>query len=57
MIGFSDLEIHSDMIKLEDDNPNITFGPHFEDARDNVAPFYIALNVHDRLLHNCMLDS
>jgi hypothetical protein len=57
MIGFSDLEIHSDMIKLEDDKPNITFGPHFEGARDNIAPFYITLNVHDRLLHNCMLDS
>jgi hypothetical protein len=57
MIGFSSPESHSDVIKLEDDNPNITFGPHFEGARDTVSPFYITLNVHDRLLHNCMLDS
>jgi hypothetical protein len=57
MIGFSDLESHSDVINLEDDKPNITFGPHFEGARDTIAPFYITLNVHDRLLHNCMLDS
>jgi ribonuclease HI len=56
-IGFSELESHSDVINLEDDKPNITFGPHFEGARDTVAPFYITLNVHDRLLHNCMLDS
>jgi hypothetical protein len=45
------------VIKLEYDKPNITFGPHFEGSRDTVAPFYITLNVHDRLLHNCMLDS
>jgi hypothetical protein len=47
MIGFSDLESHSDVINLEYDKPNITFGPHFEGARDTVAPFYITLNVHD----------
>ena len=45
------------MLNLEYDKPNITFGPHFEGARDTIAPFYITLNVHDRLLHNCMLDS
>jgi len=43
------------MINVEDDKPNITFGPHFDDARDTVIPFYITLNVHDRFLHNCML--
>jgi hypothetical protein len=29
MIGVSELESHSDVINLEDDRPNITFGPHF----------------------------
>ena len=57
MIGFSDPEIHSDVINLEDDKPNITFGPHFKGVRDIVSPFYITPNVHDRLLHNYMLDS
>jgi hypothetical protein len=57
MIGILDLESHSNMINLEDDKPNIAFGLHFEGVRDTVAPFYITLNVHDRLLHNCMLDS
>jgi hypothetical protein len=57
MIKFSYLESQSDVINLEDDKPNITFGPHFEGARYTVAPFYITLNVHDRLLHNYMLDS
>jgi hypothetical protein len=56
VIGCSNQESQSDEINLEDDKPNITFGPHFEGARDTVAPFYITINVHDRLLHNCMLD-
>jgi hypothetical protein len=33
------------------------FGPHIENEKDCVAPFYIALTVHYHLLHNCMLDS
>ena len=57
MIGCSDQESQSDEINLEDDKPNITFGPHFKGARDTISPFYITLNVHDRLLHNCMLES
>jgi ribonuclease HI len=57
MIGVSELESQSDVINLEDDRPNITFGPHFEGSKDNIAPFYITLNIHDQLLHNCMLDS
>jgi ribonuclease HI len=57
MIGVSELESQSDVINLEDDRPNITFGPHFEGSKDNIAPFYITLNVYDQLLHNCMLDS
>ena len=57
MIGVSELESQSDVINLEDDRPNITFGPHFEGSKDNIAPFYITLNIYDQLLHNCMLDS
>jgi hypothetical protein len=57
MISFSENESQADVINLEDDKPNIIFGPHFEGAKDTVAPFYITLTVFDHLLHNCMLDS
>jgi hypothetical protein len=57
MISFSENESQVDVINLEDDKPNIIFGPHFEGARDIVAPFYITLTVFNHLLHNCMLDS
>ena len=52
MINFLDLESQSDVINLEDDKPNITFGPHFEGVRDTVTPFYITLKVHNRLFHD-----
>jgi len=56
VMGVYEPESHSDVINLEDDRTNITFGPHFEGFKDNVTPFYITLNIHDQLLHNCMLD-
>ena len=47
-----------DTINLQDDNPTIYFGPDIaEKDDDSIPPFYISLNVHDKLLHNCLLDS
>jgi hypothetical protein len=56
-MGVSKLERYYDVLNLEDDKPNITFGPHFEGAKDTISPFYITLNVYYQLLHNFMLDS
>ena len=57
VMGVSKQESQFDILNLEDDKTNITFGPHFEGAKDTVSPFYITLNVYDQLLHNCLLDS
>jgi hypothetical protein len=57
MIRFSEDEIQADVINLDDDKLNIVLGPHFEGARDTIAPFYITLTLLDHLLHNYMLDS
>jgi hypothetical protein len=45
--------------KIEEMNKLIKdmFGPHIENDKDSMAPFYITITVHDQLLHNCMLDS
>jgi hypothetical protein len=40
---------------LQDEEPTI-FGPHIENIKYCVSPFYITLTVHAHLLHNCMLD-
>jgi hypothetical protein len=56
MIIFSEDKSQANVINLEDDKPNIVFGPHFEGAKDIVAPFYITLTLFDHLLHNCILE-
>ena len=46
-----------DSINLEDEKPMIYLGNHVEDKDDdNTPPFYLSLNVHDKLLHNFLLD-
>ena len=48
------------MINLQDENPNIIFGPitfgQPNDKSDYPPPFYITLTVHDQMLHNYILD-
>jgi hypothetical protein len=46
-----------DFVNLQDDKPKVTIGPMIEDRDDSCPPFYISLNVHDKILHNCLLDS
>jgi hypothetical protein len=46
-----------DTLNIHDEFLTITFIPHIDNKEDCVAPFYITLNIHDKLLHKCMLDS
>ena len=48
-----------DMVNVEDDSPELIFGPTLEGQSQNsdVTPFYISLRVHDFILHNAMFDS
>lgn len=49
----------SDTVNLQDDKPNIMFGPWAQASlkSEDVPPFYISLTIHDMLLHNAMFDS
>jgi ribonuclease HI len=47
----------ADYVNLQDDKPTVTIGPMVEDRDDSCPPFYISLNIHDKILHNCLLDS
>ena len=51
------MHIDTDFMNLQDDKPVVTLGPVIEDLKDSCPPFYISLNIHDRILHNCLLDS
>jgi hypothetical protein len=51
--------VGTDTVNVVDDQPELLFGPEVEGQTDNgfVPPFYISLNIHDKTLHNAMLDS
>jgi hypothetical protein len=44
-------------INLQDKNPAVVLGPMVEDRDDSSPPFYTSLNIHDKVLHNCLMDS
>ena len=45
-------------LNLTDDKPELLFGPEVEGKYQGVVPpFYVSLNIHDKILHNAMLDS
>jgi len=48
-----------DAINVLDDQPELLFGPEVngKTANGGVPPFYVSLNIHDKVLHNAMFDS
>ena len=46
-------------MNLNNDKPELLFGPKVNGIHQQggIPPFYISLNVHDKILHNAMLDS
>jgi hypothetical protein len=50
--------IHAtDSVNLQDEKPAVILGPLVEDRDDSSPPFYTSLNIHDKVLHNCLMDS
>jgi hypothetical protein len=47
----------TDSINLQDEKPTVVLGPMVEDRDDSSHPFYTSLNIHDKVLHNCLMDS
>jgi ribonuclease HI len=47
----------ADILNIYDDKPTITLGQMVEDRDESCPPFYISLNIHEKTLHNCLLDS
>jgi len=54
-----ELGVGTKTLNVSYDHPELLFGPEVEGQTDNgfVPPFYISLNIHDKTLHNAMLDS
>jgi len=45
-----------DNLNVLDEFPIIIFGPHISNKEAFVAPFYVTLNIHDKLIPSYMLD-
>jgi len=43
---------------LFNDEPELIFGPDVngKPQEGGIPPFYVSLNIHDKILHNAMLD-
>jgi hypothetical protein len=46
-----------DSVNLQDEKPTFILGPLVEDRYDSSPPFYTLLNIHDKVLHKCLMDS
>jgi hypothetical protein len=46
-----------DSVNLQDEKIAVILGPMVEDRDDSSPPFYTSLNIHDKVLHNCLMDS
>jgi hypothetical protein len=51
------VSLSTDILNIYDDKPTITLGKMVEDRDEICPPFYISLNIHEKTLHNCLLDS
>jgi hypothetical protein len=51
------VSLSTDILNIYDDKPTITLGQMIEDRDEICSPFYISLNIHEKTLHNCLLDS
>jgi hypothetical protein len=47
----------TDSVNLQDEKPTIILGPMVEDKDDSSPPFYTSLNIYDKVLHNCLMNS
>jgi hypothetical protein len=47
----------TDSINLQDEKLAVILGALIHDRNDSSPPFYTSLNIHDKVLHNCLMDS
>ena len=51
------IQASPDYVNLQDDQPAIILGPMIENCEDSSPSFYVSLTIHDKILHNSLLDT
>jgi hypothetical protein len=57
LLQFESPQLSTDSVNLQDENTAVVLGPMVEDKYYSSPPFYTSLNIHDKVLHNCLMDS
>lgn len=47
----------NDYVNLQYDKPTVVLSPMIEPFDDNSPSFYVSLTIHDKTLHNYLLDT
>ena len=47
----------NDYVNLQDDKPAVVLSPITEPSDNSCPSFYVSLTIHDKILHNCLLDT
>ena len=52
------ISINEDLVNVFYDQPKLIFGPKVngKSVDGGIPPFYVSLNIHDKILHNAMFD-
>lgn len=56
-LGLQSKQTSMDSVNLQDDKPAVVLSPMIEPADNSSPSFYVSLTIHDKILHNCLLDT
>jgi hypothetical protein len=51
------LHLTTDLVNLQDEKSIVILGPLVEDRDNSSPPLYTSLNIHEKVFHNCLMDS
>jgi len=57
ILELKDAQESHDYVNLQDDKPAVVLSPMTEPFDDNSPSFYVSVTIHDKILHNYVLDT
>jgi len=51
------IQASTDYVNFQDDQPAVILSPMIENCEDSSPSFYVSLTIHDKILHNFLLDT
>jgi len=51
------IQASTNYVNLQDDKLAVILSPMVENCEDNFPSFCVSLTIHDKILHNCLLDT